>query len=150
MTSSTMSRWIRPLNTPIAIWSVNRPDTGEETAAPSATQQIISRQPAFFGSLDTRHAALFPARTHTASSPAQASNLTALRGALVPALWAVLRDQSTEIITAQQRCEARAALDILRRPSQNRNIKLRELRLRSSRPSAASRQSQAPACPAAP
>src|SRR3979411_2320362 len=78
MTSSTMSRWIRPLNTPIAIWSVNRPDTGEETAAPSATQQIISRQPAFFGSLDTRHAVLFPAQTHTASSPAQASNLTAL------------------------------------------------------------------------
>src|ERR1700712_1660679 len=88
MTSSTMSRWIRPLNTPIAIWSVNRPDTGEETSAPSATQQIISRQPAFFGSLDTRHAVLFPARTHTASSPAQASNLTALGGVVASGVGA--------------------------------------------------------------
>jgi ANTAR domain len=36
-------------------------------------------------------------------------------------------DQATGIIMAQQRCGAAAAFDILRRASQNRNIKLREL-----------------------
>ena len=36
-------------------------------------------------------------------------------------------DQATGIIMAQQRCSAAAAFDVLRRASQNRNIKLREL-----------------------
>jgi hypothetical protein len=36
-------------------------------------------------------------------------------------------DQATGIIMAQQRCRAAAAFDILRRSSQNRNIKVREL-----------------------
>jgi transcriptional regulator with GAF, ATPase, and Fis domain len=36
-------------------------------------------------------------------------------------------DQATGIIMAQQRCGAAAAFDILRRASQNRNVKLREL-----------------------
>ena len=36
-------------------------------------------------------------------------------------------DQAIGIMMAQQRCEAGAAFDILRRASQNRNVKLREL-----------------------
>lgn len=36
-------------------------------------------------------------------------------------------DQAIGIITAQQRCDASRAFDLLRRASQNRNIKLREL-----------------------
>jgi AmiR/NasT family two-component response regulator len=36
-------------------------------------------------------------------------------------------DQATGIIMAQQRCDAAAAFDILRRASQNRNVKLRHL-----------------------
>ena len=36
-------------------------------------------------------------------------------------------DQATGIIMAQQRCGAAAAFDILRRASQNRNVKLRQL-----------------------
>ena len=36
-------------------------------------------------------------------------------------------DQATGIIMAQQRCDAAAAFDILRRASQNRNVKLRDL-----------------------
>ena len=36
-------------------------------------------------------------------------------------------DQATEIIMAQQRCGAAAAFDILRRASQNRNVKVRDL-----------------------
>jgi hypothetical protein len=36
-------------------------------------------------------------------------------------------DQATGIIMAQQRCSAAAAFDILRRASQNRNIKVRDL-----------------------
>jgi GAF domain-containing protein len=36
-------------------------------------------------------------------------------------------DQATGIIMAQQRCDATAAFDILRRASQNRNVKLRNL-----------------------
>src|ERR687893_517580 len=36
-------------------------------------------------------------------------------------------DQATGIIMAQQRCSAAAAFDILRRASQNRNVKLRDL-----------------------
>jgi GAF domain-containing protein len=36
-------------------------------------------------------------------------------------------DQATGIIMAQQRCRAAAAFDILRRASQNRNLKLRDL-----------------------
>lgn len=79
MTSSTMSRWIKPLKTPIAIWSVNRPDTGEEISAPFATRQTISMPDVFSWSLDTRHAVLFLARSHTTGSPAQVSNLTALQ-----------------------------------------------------------------------
>ena len=42
MTSSTMSRWIRPVNTPMARWSVNRPDAGVEPTASFATSQRIS------------------------------------------------------------------------------------------------------------
>ncbi|MDQ3765135.1 MAG: ANTAR domain-containing protein [Actinomycetota bacterium] len=36
-------------------------------------------------------------------------------------------DQATGIIMAQQRCAAAAAFDILRRASQNRNVKVRDL-----------------------
>ncbi|MDQ4093761.1 MAG: GAF and ANTAR domain-containing protein [Actinomycetota bacterium] len=36
-------------------------------------------------------------------------------------------DQATGIIMAQQRCDAAAAFDFLRRASQNRNVKLRDL-----------------------
>src|SRR5438067_9504023 len=36
-------------------------------------------------------------------------------------------DQASGIIMAQQRCGAGAAFDILRRGSQNRNVKVREL-----------------------
>ena len=36
-------------------------------------------------------------------------------------------DQATGIIMAQQRCGAAAAFDVLRRASQNRNVKVRDL-----------------------
>ncbi len=50
-----MSRWIRPLNTPIAIWSVNRPDIGEETSALSPRDKQYRAQPHSFSlsTLDT-------------------------------------------------------------------------------------------------
>src|SRR5689334_11202150 len=46
---------------------------------------------AFSCSFDSRHAVLFLARTHTPRGPVQASNLTALCRAVVPALRAVLQ-----------------------------------------------------------
>jgi hypothetical protein len=78
---------------------------------------------------DTRHLETFAANAAGAIAVAvklanQIQMSDDLHGAL--ASRAVI-DQATGIIMAQQRCSAAAAFDILRRASQNRNVKLRDL-----------------------
>jgi GAF domain-containing protein len=90
---------------------------------------LYSREPRFFGEQNTRAAERFAQQASVAV--AIAAQL-ATRAVLTDQLRASLAsrsviDQALGVIMAQQQCTAEEAFAILRRASQNRNIKVRQV-----------------------
>ena len=96
---------------------------------PVGALNLYSRDPGFFGELQTRQAERFAQDASTAAGLAarmaqQAVLTDQLRASL--ASRSVI-DRALGVIMGEQRCSAEFAFEILRGASQNRNIKLRQV-----------------------
>ncbi len=96
---------------------------------PVGALNLYSRDPGFFGELQTRQAERF---AQDASTAAGLAARMAQQAVLTDQLRASLAsrpviDRALGVIMGEQRCSAEFAFEILRRASQNRNIKLRQV-----------------------